>query len=87
MIVKAINNTVDPHDLMLILLIFGVYLRMHVMDLPAPSITQRAIAIEKAMIEIRKLRAKRQIADVLNTQNDSIITSISNLLLNSDVLV
>jgi hypothetical protein len=43
--------------------------------------------IEKAMIEIRKFRAKRQIADVLNTRNDSIITSIHDLLLNSDVLV
>jgi hypothetical protein len=32
MIVKAINDTVDPDDLVLILLIFETYPRMHVMN-------------------------------------------------------
>jgi hypothetical protein len=45
------------------------------------------MTIEKAMIEIRKFRVERQIVDALNTWNDSIVTSIHNLSLNSDVLV
>ncbi len=87
MIVKAINDTADSDELMLILLIFGTYFRMHVMNSSASSITQRAMIIEKAMIEIRKFRAERQIVDVANIRNDRIITSIHDLLLNSDVLV
>ncbi len=87
MIVKAINDTVDSADLMLILLIFETYSRMHVMNFSASSITQRAMIIEKVMIEIRKFRAERQMVDVLNTRNDSIVIPIHDLFLNSDVLV
>jgi hypothetical protein len=87
MIVKAINDTVDSDGLMLILLIFGAYSRMHVMDSSISSITQRTMIIEKAMIEIRKFRAERQIVDVLNIRNDSIVTSVHDVSLNSDVLV
>jgi hypothetical protein len=87
MIVKTINDTIDSDELMFILLIFETYLRMHVMNLSTSSITQRTMIIEKAMMEIRKFRAERQIVDVLNTRNDSIITLIHDLLLNSDVLV
>jgi hypothetical protein len=39
MIVKAINDTVDSNDLVLILLIFETYFRMHVMNLSTSSIT------------------------------------------------
>jgi hypothetical protein len=87
MIVKAINDTIDFDELVLILLIFGAYSRIHVMNLSTSSITQRTMIIEKAMIEIRKIRAERQIIDALNIRNDSIIISIHDLLLNSDVLV
>jgi hypothetical protein len=87
MIVKAINDTVDSDDLMLILLIFETYFRMHFMNLSASSITQRAMIIEKVMIEIRKFRAERQIVDALNIRNNSIVTSLHDLSLNSDVLV
>jgi hypothetical protein len=87
MVVKAINDTAGPDGLMLILLMFGAYPRMHAMDPPTPSITQRAIAIEKAMIEIRKFRAERQVVDALNTRNGPIVISVHDLLLNSNVLV
>jgi hypothetical protein len=53
-IVKAINDTIDPDELMLTLLIFEAYSRMHVMNLSTSSIIQRIMTIEKAMIEIRK---------------------------------
>jgi hypothetical protein len=87
MIVKAINDTIDSENSVFTLLIFEAYLRMHVMNFSTSSITQRVMTIEKAMIEIRKFRAERQIVDVLNTRNDSIIISIHDLLPNSDVLI
>jgi hypothetical protein len=87
MTVKAINDTADPDGLMPTLLMFGAYPRMHTMNPPAPSITQRAIAIEKAMTEIRKFRAERQVADALNTRNGPIVTPVHDLPINSDVLI
>jgi hypothetical protein len=87
MIVKAINNTVDLDELMLTLLIFDVYSRMHVMNSSTSSIIQRAMIIEKVMIEVRKFRTERQVADVLNIRNDFIVISIHDLSLNSNVLI
>jgi hypothetical protein len=87
MIVKAINDTIDFDDLMFILLIFETYFRMHVMNFSSSSIIQRVIVIEKTMIEIRKFEVERQMIDDLNIRNDSIITSIHDLFLNSDVLI
>jgi hypothetical protein len=87
MIVKTINDTVDTDELVSTLLIFDVYPRMHIINSSISSISQRTIAIEKAMIEMRKFRAERQVADALNTRNNLIIISIHDLLLNSDVLI
>ncbi len=87
MIVKTINDTVDSNDLVFTLLIFEAYSRMHVMNSSISSIIQRAMIIEKVMIEIRKFRVERQIVDVLNIRNDSIVISIHDLSLNSDVLI
>ncbi len=87
MTVKAMNDTTDPDELILTLLVFGAYPRIHVMNPSTSSITQRTMTIEKAMTEIRKFRAERQIIDALNIRNDSIITSIYDLLLNSNVLI
>jgi hypothetical protein len=87
MIVKTINDTADPDELMSTLLVFDAYSRMHVMNSSTSFISQRAMIIEKAMIEMRKFRAERQVADALNTRNDLIVISIHDLSLNSDVLV
>ncbi len=87
MIVKAINDTVDSDELMLILLIFEIYFRMHFMNSSISLIIQRVMIIEKAMIEIRKFRVERQIVDALNIRNDSIIISVHDLFINSDVLI
>jgi hypothetical protein len=87
MIVKAINDTVESDDLILILLIFEIYSRMNIMNSSISSINQRAMIIEKAMIEIKKFKAKRQVADALNTRNNLIIISIHDLFLNSNVLI
>jgi hypothetical protein len=87
MTVKAINDTVGLDELVSTLLIFDAYSRMHAMNSSISSISQRAMIIEKAMTEMRKFRAERQIADALNTRNESIVTPIHDLSLNSNVLI
>ncbi len=87
MIIKAINDTAGSDGLVFILLMFGAYSRMHAMDPSSSSISQRAKIIEKAMTEVRKYRVEKQIVDALNTRNDSNVSSIHDLLFNSDVLV
>ena len=52
---KAINDTAGPEGLVPTLLVFGAYPRMVELDAPSPSVTQRATAIKKAMVEIQKL--------------------------------
>jgi hypothetical protein len=87
MIVKTINDTAESDELVLILLIFEAYSKMNIMNSSISSINQRAMTIEKAMIEMRKFRIERQVADALNTRNDLIIISIHDLSLNSNVLI
>jgi hypothetical protein len=87
MIVKATNDTIESDELRFILLIFETYSRMHIMNSSISFMTQRALIIEKIMIEIRKFRAERQVADALNIRNDLIIISIHDLFLNSNTLI
>ena len=56
-------------------------------DAPSPTVIQRAAAIKKAMAEIQKLRAERQIADALNMRNGPNADAIHDLPPNSPVLV
>ena len=56
-------------------------------DTPSPSIVQRSEAIKKAMEEVRKLRAKRQVNDALNQRNGPSVAALKDLPLNSKVLV
>jgi len=65
-VVKAANNTAGLDGLVPTLLIFGAYPCISKLDLPAPSITQRAAAIKKAMEEIARIRAKKQVNNTLN---------------------
>ena len=58
MAIKAINNTAGLNGLVPTLLVYGAYLRMGKLDPPAPSITERAAVIRKAMAKIVKLWAK-----------------------------
>ena len=58
MAVKAINNTTNFNRLVPTLLVYKAYLKISNLDPPAPSITERAAVIRKAMAEIVKLRAK-----------------------------
>jgi hypothetical protein len=87
MAVKAVNDTAGPDGLVLTLLVYGAYLRMSNLDPPAPSITDRAAVIRKAMAEIVKLRAKQTVNSALYHRNGLNTTLIHNLPLNSEVLI
>jgi hypothetical protein len=60
---------------------------MSELDPPAPSITQRALAIRKAIEEVSRIRAEQQVKDALNQQNGPSVDAIHNLLLNSNILI
>ena len=84
---KTVNDTAELDELVSILLVFEVYSRMNSMNSSSSFIIQRAIAIQKAINEVRKCRAEQQIADALNTRNESIVISFHDLVLNFNVLV
>jgi hypothetical protein len=58
MAIKAVNDTAGPDGLVPTLLVYGAYPQISNLDPPAPSVTDRAAVIQKAMAEIVKLRAK-----------------------------
>jgi hypothetical protein len=84
---KIINDSIELDELIFTLLIFEAYSRMIEMNVSSLIITQRAIAMRKAMKEVQKFIAIRQINDVLNIRNELIIILIHELSLNSSVLI
>ena len=84
---KALNNTTSLDGLVPTLLVFGVYPWITKLDIPSPTITQRANAVKKAIVEICKLYTERQVANILNIRNGPKINTIYDLPLNSLVLV
>lgn len=87
MAVKAVNDTAGPDGLVPTLLVFGTYPRLSKASPPSPSIVARASAISKAMIEVRKIKAKRQVAEALATRNGPEITEMLELPIQSKVKV
>ena len=87
MAIKAVNNTASPNGLVPTLLVYRAYLRISKLDPPAPSVMDRAAAIQKAMAEIVKLRAKQTVNNALYYRNGPNTTLVYNLLLNSKVLI
>ena len=57
------------------------------LDIPLPTVIQRANAVKKAIAKIYKLYAERQVADILNMQNGPKIDTVYNLPPNLPVLV
>jgi hypothetical protein len=69
MAIKAVNNTADSDGLVPTLLVFEAYPRISHNSSFSPIITKRAEAIRKAMAEVRKLTAFRQMSAALNARN------------------
>ena len=87
MAVKAINNTAGLDGLVPTLLVYRAYPRMSKLDSPAPSITEQAAAIRKAMAKIVKLQAKQTVNNALHHHNGPNTTPVHDLPLNSKVLI
>ena len=87
MIVKAVNDSVGSNDIVSILFVFGAYLRMMNDSSSSSFIVQRVEIIRKAMKEIHRLHAERQMKDALAMRNESNIDSTISLLIQSDVRV
>ncbi|OXV05628.1 hypothetical protein Egran_06604 [Elaphomyces granulatus] len=87
MAVKAVNDTAGPDGLVPTLLVFGAYPKMSQLDPPAPTISQRATAVKKAMEEVTKIRAARAVQDALNQRNGPDTSGIHELSIGSEVLV
>ena len=86
-IITAELPDISPDGLIPTLLVFGAYPRMVESDAPNPTVIQQAAALKKAMEEVKKLRAERQVADALNMRNRPKTTAIHDLPLNLPVLV
>ncbi len=67
---KVINDSIEFDELIFTLLVFEAYLRMIEMNVSSFKIIQRATAMRKAMKEVQKFIAIRQMNDALNTRND-----------------
>ena len=63
---KALNDSVEPNGLVFTLLFFGAYPRMTDMNASSLTLIQRTTAMRKAMDEVWKIHANRQINDVFN---------------------
>lgn len=60
---------------------------MQIIDPLLLSIIQKSPTIDKAINEIRKIRAENQVIDIVNTKNGPLVNLIHNLLLNSNILL
>ncbi|KAI0998086.1 hypothetical protein K3495_g10103 [Podosphaera aphanis] len=87
MAIKAVNDTAGPDGLVPTLLVFGAYPKISPLDLPAPTISQRAQAIKTAMSEVRRYHVHRQVTDALRMRNGPNVSQLAKLPLNSLVLV
>lgn len=85
--VKAVNDTAGPNGLVPTLLVFGAYPRISKTSLPSPSMVMRAAAVRKAMAEVRKIKAARQVNDALGMRNGPDVTEMMELPLQSPVKV
>jgi hypothetical protein len=87
MAVKAVNDTAGPNGLVPTLLVFGTYPCLSPSSPPSPSITARAAAVRKAMAEVRKFKAERQVAEALATRNGPSVAEVAQLPLQNEVRV
>jgi hypothetical protein len=68
---KAINDTAGPDGLVPTLLVFGAMPRLTETSPPTPSTLARGKAVRKAMDELRKIQAERQVRDALRQTRDA----------------
>jgi hypothetical protein len=87
MAVKAVNDTAGHDGFVPTVLMFETYPRLSSSLLPLPSLIIRANAVRKAMAEIRKLKARRQITDAFSQRNGSFVAKVKQLPLQNEVRI
>jgi hypothetical protein len=85
--VKAVNDSTGPDGLTPTLLVFGDYPKITQLDPPAASISQRAATIARAIEEVRKAYAKRDVREALATRNGPSTDAVHRLPIGSYALV
>ena len=55
---KAINNSIGPDSLIPTLLVFRAYLRIVEFNTLNPTVVKRAVALKKAIEEVKKFKTK-----------------------------
>jgi hypothetical protein len=76
---KAINDFIGPNSLIPTLLVFRAYLYIIKSNISNPIVVKRAVALKKAIKEVKKLKAEHQVANALNIHNRPKTTAIHNL--------
>jgi hypothetical protein len=87
MAVKAVNDTAGHDDLVPTFLVFGTYPRFSPSSPSLPSLIVRANAVRKAMVEVRKLKARCQITDTFSQRNGPFVAEVKQLLLQNEIRV
>jgi hypothetical protein len=87
MAVKTVDNSAGPDRIVLILLVFGLYLKITEIDTLSPTIVKRAKAIHAISKKVRWLYIKRQVNNALVIRNRLNTIATVNLSLYSDVCV
>ena len=85
--VKTVNDLAGLDRIVLILLVFGLYLRITEIDTPSLIIVKRAKAICAATKEVCWLYTKQQVNNAFVIYNSLNTIAIIHLLLQSDVCV
>jgi ABC-type bacteriocin/lantibiotic exporter with double-glycine peptidase domain len=78
-VIKVVNDSVGPDNIIPILLVFGAYLRITNNSLLLPITIKRAKTIRKTSNKIKKFYTKRYINNVLRIRNSPDITEILQL--------
>src|SRR6266702_6872748 len=84
---KAINDSIGLNGLIFTLLVFKAYPHIVESNVPNSTVVKQAAALKKAMEEVKKLKAERQVVDALNMCNGPKTTTIHDLLFNLPVLI
>jgi hypothetical protein len=81
MAVKAVNNSARPDEIVLTLLVFGLYPKMTEIDTSSLTIVKKAKAIHVMTKEVHQLHTKRQVNNALAIHNSLNTIAIIDLLL------
>jgi hypothetical protein len=87
MAVKAVNDTAGHDGFIPTFLMFETYPRLSPLLPLLPSLIVRANAVRKAMAEVRKPKARRQITDALFQRNGPSVAEVKQLPLQNKIRV